>query len=101
MMRGLAVIGAGLLSALPLFIAPVPPVGWIGLIAVLLTLVGISVRAQWAVTSAACVLLVQYAVGLSLSGPPVDFVQALAFGLVLLMLLQAADFARRVGSAAI
>jgi hypothetical protein len=101
MMRGLALIGTALLAGLPLAIAPLAPVGWIGLIAVLLVLVGISIGGQWAVTAAACILLVEYTLSLSLSGPPVDFVQALAFGLILLMVLQSADFARRVGSAAI
>ena len=101
MMRGLAVVVASVLFVLPLLSAPLSFVAVIGLVAVALALVGIAVRWRWAVTTAACAFLVEYASALSVSAAPVDFVRAAGFGLALLLLLQTVDFARRVGSSAV
>jgi hypothetical protein len=97
MMRGLAGVLAVILFVLPLLTAPFPPVAVLGLVALVLALGGIAVRWRWPVTTAACGFLAQYALALSVSAAPVDFVTAAAFGLVLLLLLHAVDFARRVG----
>jgi hypothetical protein len=101
MMRGLAVVLASALFALPLLSAPLPLISVIGLVAAALALVGIVAGWRWAVTAAACAYLVEYALALSVSAAPVDFVRAAGFGLALLLLLHTVDFARRVGSTAV
>lgn len=98
MTRGLAVVLTGILFVLPLLFTAVPLVAVIGLVAAGFALAGIAVRWRWAVTAAACVFLVEYAVALAVSSAPVDFVGAAGFGLALLLLLHAVDLARRVGS---
>jgi hypothetical protein len=101
MIRGVAALLTGVVFVLPLLTSSVPLVTVIGLVAACLATVAIVARWRWAVTAAACVFLVEYAAALSVSAAPVDFVGAAGFGLALLLLLHAQDFARRVGQTAV
>jgi hypothetical protein len=98
-------LGAGA-PALALFVlavltAPIRPVALIGLAGLLLAAVGIAAHWRWPVTAGACIFLTDYTAALLTAGGPVSVAGAAGFGLALLLLLQAADLARRVHRATV
>lgn len=100
-MRVTVALVAVVLFALPLVSAPETPIAAIGLIGVGLAAVGIATLWPWFVTAAACVFLVEYAAALSLAAAAVNVIIALGFGVGLVVLLHAAELARRVRRAAV
>jgi hypothetical protein len=101
MMRLLVALITVVLFALPLLSASVTPVMAIGLVGVGLAVVGIAILWPWFVTAAACVFLVEYAAALWLAAAPVNIAVALVFGVGLVLLLHAAELARRVRRATV
>src|SRR5262249_52881438 len=83
------------LGALPFRTAPLPPVGVVSLLGLLLASVGIAALRRSLVTAAACVFLTDYAASLWLAGAPASLSGATVFGLLVLMLLQTVELAWR------
>lgn len=94
MIRFAAAAFAAVLFILPVLTAAEPAVMAAGLIGLLLAAVGIATLWRWPVTSAACVFLTDYAMALWLADAPVSVGGAVAFGLALLLLLEAMELAR-------
>jgi hypothetical protein len=82
------------LAAVPVALAPAPVTAAAGLVALLLTAVGLATRWRWPVTAAAGVFLADYALALWLAGAPLNVPGAAGYGLSLLLLLQCAELAR-------
>ncbi len=101
MIRPPAVAFAVVLFVVPLLTAPIPAVAVTGLIGLLLAAVGIATLWRWAVTAAACVLLIDHAAALWVAGASVSVVGATGFGLSLLFLFQSVELARCVRHAAV
>lgn len=83
----------------PLLIAPVRSVVMIGFAALALCALGSVVRSAGLVTAAGVLALGQYAAALWLASGPPRLAGAVLFGVGLVLLLETADFSRRVRGA--
>ena len=101
-MRSLAAFLILVLTGLPLIVLPSSGlVAAVGALAMALSFAGL--LALWipALTAGAALALAEYALALWLAGGPPDLLPAIAFGVELLLLLEAADFARRFRGVAV
>ncbi|PWU17089.1 MAG: hypothetical protein C5B48_16420 [Candidatus Rokuibacteriota bacterium] len=101
MIRLAAFVLALVLCAVPFRTAPLPPVGIVSLLGLLVAAVGIAALRRSLVTAAACVFLTDYAASLWLAGAPASLSGATAFGLLVFMLLQTVELARRTRRAVV
>ena len=96
---------AGLLVLLvvgfPLLVAPASATGLLGLVAVTLCAGGIISLSTSLLAAGAGLAIVEYAFALLVAGGPPDFLGALAFGVVLSLLLQTVGFAARFRGASV
>ena len=92
---------AAVLFTVPALTARESIVAAAGSLGALLALLGAATLWRWPTTAAACVFLASYAGALWLAGARVDLGGALAFGLALLFMLQAAELARCVRDATV
>jgi hypothetical protein len=89
-----AVAFAGALFAIPLLTAPMKAVAVVGSIGLAVAAVGVAGLWRWAITAAACILLIDYAAALRIADAPVSIAGAAAAGLALLFLLQSVEAGR-------
>ena len=94
MMRVVTATSAAYLFMAPLFTTTLHAVSVAGLIAVLLTVVGIATVWRWPIVAAACVFLTTYTLALWVEQPRVSVGPAVAVGLALFLLLQSAELTR-------
>ena len=94
MIRVLAAAFALVLFVIPWTIAPAKPVVVAGVAGLALAAVGIGGLWRWPLLAAACAFLIEYAGALSLARAPLGVWGAVAFGLVLLLLLASIELGR-------
>jgi hypothetical protein len=90
-----------MLVGYPLLIAPTKAVLVIGLLAAVLCVFGIVVRSTAVVVGGGVLALSQYTLALWLSAGPPRLAGAVLVGVGMMLLLETADFSRRVRSAAL
>ncbi len=101
MIRLLAAPFALVLFLAPLLVMPAPPIAAVGALGLLVAAVGLATGWRAAVTSAACVFLIDYTVAVWARGGGLRMAGAAVVGLALLGLLQAADLAIHARSATV
>jgi hypothetical protein len=94
MIRGPAAAFALVLFVIPWTIAPAKPVAVAGVAGLALAAVGIGGLWRGPLLAAGCAFLIEYAGALSLARPPLGVWGAVAFGLVLLLLLASIELGR-------
>jgi len=100
-MRPVAGFLVAALAALPLLAAPIWPIVAVGGVAAMLGGIAVVRLSTRLLTTAAAVVLVQYALALWVASGPPDFLPAIAIGVVLPLLLDVVGFAARFRGVAV
>ena len=85
-----------MLVGLPLVVVPSWFIGFFGLVAAALCAAGVAAHFAPLVTAGGTLATIEYTFAISLVGGPPAFLSAMAFGVTLFLLLQLADFMRKV-----
>jgi hypothetical protein len=101
MIRLLAAVFAVGVYVAPVLVLPAPAIAVVGLPPLLLVAMGIAGGWRRPVTAGACLFVAHYAMALWVSGRSVDVLGAAAFGLALVLLLEAVDLGCRTRGATI
>ncbi len=96
MTRALATALVALLAGLPLLVHPSWPLAAVALAAATASAAGIVTSAMALVTAGAALALIEYTIAVWLAAGPPNVLGAGVFGLALVLLLEVADFTRRV-----
>jgi hypothetical protein len=90
-----------ILVGLPLVVLPSPVVAIAAVPAAILCAAGVGTLARPVVTAGAVFAVIEYALAVWRAGTSPDFVIAIAFGVVLLLMLEVIDFAARLDGVAV